>query len=374
MVSAIVLYLMTVSSSRRRQPERLRLRRVALCCRSGFSPVTSSRPAGKRMIEFRMVQSAANGRPTVENTRRKDTIVVDLHKLLGSVPPSERRVARTLLDGYPASGLGTLAELAGRSRVSSPTVLRLLSRLGFSTFGDFQRELRSDVEARLATTASLLPFDTPAPGEHIVQKLLLESAENIGADARSLVPEEIDAVVELIAVRSRNVVIMGAWLSHAFAMYFYRQLHLLRPGCHYVGSSVSFDGGELTDLGRRDTLVVFDVRPYTPALREMCRTVRSQGARIVLFTDAWLSPIAQHSSHVLVSRTACSSPLEAMASICALADGLLAAILLRLGPDAERRAGRVEAFLDGWGWQPGGFSADSSDHRHGKGPLGSYTD
>lgn len=67
---------------------------------------------------------------------------------LGECSPAERRVARTLLAAYPSAGLGTVAALAERAEVSAPTVLRLLSRLGFGGYPEFQRALRDELAER----------------------------------------------------------------------------------------------------------------------------------------------------------------------------------------------------------------------------------
>ena len=53
----------------------------------------------------------------------------------------ERKVARTILANYPIAGLETVAELAARAKVSPPTVVRCVSRLGFSGYPEFQKRL-----------------------------------------------------------------------------------------------------------------------------------------------------------------------------------------------------------------------------------------
>src|ERR671921_746545 len=63
--------------------------------------------------------------------------------------PSEKRAAHLLLSHYPFAGLDTVAEFASRAGISAPSVLRFVTRLGFSGFPDFQRHLRGELEAQL---------------------------------------------------------------------------------------------------------------------------------------------------------------------------------------------------------------------------------
>lgn len=294
------------------------------------------------------------------NEAAKDTVAAALHELRGSLPPSEARVARTLLDGYPLAGIGTIADLAERARVSSPTVLRLIARLGFTTFGDFQRALLEEIEDRLATTATSFESGTAAVEHDLAGTVLREASDNIGADLRSLVPGELDDVVRHL-VDARAVVSVGGWMTRSFADLFCDQLQLLRPRCRSLGAAHDVSGSDLLELGRRDVIVAFDARPYThtsPA-EQLCAWARRRRVRVVLFTDVWLSPISKQASHVLVSRTSSSSPFDSYAPMLALMEAVLASVASELGENARQRMAECEALSDGWSWDPSDPAARS---------------
>ena len=61
------------------------------------------------------------------------------------MPAGERRAAQALIADYPLTGLKTVAEFAIRAGVSSPTILRFVSRLGFQNYADFQSALQSEL-------------------------------------------------------------------------------------------------------------------------------------------------------------------------------------------------------------------------------------
>lgn len=48
-----------------------------------------------------------------------------------------------------------------------------------------------------------------------------------------------------------------------------------------------------------DVLFVVDFRRYQSSLRHLSRAAQERGARIVLMTDKWLSPIAKYAAEVL---------------------------------------------------------------------------
>ena len=70
---------------------------------------------------------------------------------VGRLTAQERKTAQALLANYPTAGLAPVAEFAERARVSAPTVLRFVAKLGFLGYPDFQRQLREELEAQLAS-------------------------------------------------------------------------------------------------------------------------------------------------------------------------------------------------------------------------------
>jgi len=71
---------------------------------------------------------------------------------MDELTPAERKVARTLLARYPAAGLESTAALAAAAGTSKPTVLRLLARLGFGGYPDFQQRLRAEVTRSMSAS------------------------------------------------------------------------------------------------------------------------------------------------------------------------------------------------------------------------------
>ena len=59
-----------------------------------------------------------------------------IHQRTAELTPGERRVARTLFATDMVAGFETVAELAERSGVSGPTVLRFSNKLGFAGYAE----------------------------------------------------------------------------------------------------------------------------------------------------------------------------------------------------------------------------------------------
>jgi DNA-binding MurR/RpiR family transcriptional regulator len=260
-----------------------------------------------------------------------------------SLTPSERKVARALLANYPVAGLGTVAALAKLANVSHPTVLRLLARIGFPSYGDFHRALRDELDERLASvSADFLP-DAGTAGDG-VGATLQAAIVNLTADAESITAGEIEAVAHALA-QARRVFFSGGTTSQAIAHYLCLQLDLVRPGCRFVGPAASPAWTDLADLGRRDVMVLFDYRGYEANTLEIARWARSRGARVVLFTDPWLSPITGLAAHLVVTRCESPTPFDTLVPSMALAEAVAADVARQLGDKVEARLAVMESLL-----------------------------
>ncbi len=74
-----------------------------------------------------------------------------LRRDLSLMTPNEKRAAQRLLADFPMAGLDSAARFGEAAGVSAPTVLRMIAKLGFSSYGAFQDELKSELAARRAT-------------------------------------------------------------------------------------------------------------------------------------------------------------------------------------------------------------------------------
>ena len=96
------------------------------------------------------------------------------------------------------------------------------------------------------------------------------------------------------------------------------------------------------DMGRKDVLVVFDIRRYQEDLVALAKAAAERETAIVLLTDQWLSPIARIALHVLPARIQVPSAWDSTAALLAIAEALIAAVTTRNWPSVKSRIGALE--------------------------------
>lgn len=277
--------------------------------------------------------------PVVESVSIADRI----RAAMPDASPTERRVARALLSKYPTAGLESTAALAERAGASAPTVVRFVSRLCPGGYREFQQLLRDEVQQRRASPLTQMPrLHVESPISDL-QAVSIEVFEDEVADTlRALPLSELDAAIDLLALKRHRITSIGGRFSHLLARYLDLHLRVMRRDTQTHEPSPHRDGPLILDTSRRDVIVVFDFRRYQRDVVDLALTLHDHGARIILITDPWLSPVAEVADVVLPARVQGPSPFDSLVAATALVEVLVAGLHAKLGGSAAERIRRVD--------------------------------
>lgn len=273
------------------------------------------------------------------------TIAALVRDRLDTFSPAERRVARTLLADYPSASLSTASDLARAAGSSAPSVVRFANRLGLDGFTALQERLRAELTTRRTSPVSRVSQVARVPEEGTAAELVRDGArfrrQLIETTLAGLPPSEIEAAVEALTDSRHRVLLTGGYFSAFVAQYFALYLNQMRPSVTFAAEPLHRDLGLVLELGKRDTLVIFDFRRYELSARDLAVLAREQGCRIVLVTDVWLSPASAYADVVLPMAVGGVTFDSFTAVVCCM-EAFLAPIAKRLGADAVARMERWE--------------------------------
>ncbi len=281
------------------------------------------------------------------------TLAEAIRRNLDKLTTTERKPARLLLANYPFAGLETVARFASRAGVSGPTILRLVNKLGYIAYADFQNALKRELEARVQS-----PFTRHQPQPERVgssSKMLDEFVDvlcaNIRQSALAWADSDLDRAIELLADPRRRVYLLGGRLSEPVASYLYVHLHALRPRVLRIDGQTDTWPESLLDMAKSDVLLVFDIRRYQSDVVEFTRQAAKRGIQVVLFTDQWLSPVSKFAALVFACRTQAPSNWDSSVSILALLEIIISALNQRQWPSIRKRMGELELLRNTLGTQ-----------------------
>lgn len=270
------------------------------------------------------------------------SVARQLKTSLHSFTPSEKKIARVLLADYPVAGLESVSKLAQRAHVSAPTVLRLVMKLGYGSYLELQDKLRAEIAQRAVS-----PIDQYVPTESVDNSLGVAAKTYSVAVEQGLTQidqQEFELLIDLLQQPRQRIWVTGGRYSRLVAEYFVTHLRLMRENVQIIANDETAKSLALLDIGAKDTVIIFDYRRYQPSAERFAARAASNRAKVVVFTDPWLSPAAKYAELVYSAPVTAPGAFDSLVPALALVETVIAALLQRLNSSA---LARIQAF-DTW--------------------------
>lgn len=212
---------------------------------------------------------------------------------------AERKLAAVILADYPFAGLKAIKELADSAHTSSPTVSRFVAKLGFSGYAAFQQALIGELKDGQKSPVQLM--ETQRPFREAWFSDFMARAEALMVEVREAVSDsQFDRICAMLSERGPAIYLIGGRISDALAQYLARHLRQFRTEVYHLPSDPESWPAYVLRMRKKDILLVVDFRRYQPNLARLAQVaVRESGARLILVTDKWISPVASHATEVL---------------------------------------------------------------------------
>ncbi|WP_323764442.1 MurR/RpiR family transcriptional regulator [Marinovum sp.] len=260
---------------------------------------------------------------------------------------SERKFANSLLENYPAAGLASITIVAAQAGVSTPTIARMVQKLGFKGYPQFHKALLRELQAKVSgPTERRANWASEAPDSHLLNRFAKAVTQNIQTTFGNVPSEAFDAAAQLLARPDRTLFIVGGRITHALADYAFTHLQAVRPKVIHLTSSSATWPHYLLDMEAGDTLLMFDIRRYESSLLRLAELARERGVEVVLLTDQWASPVAEIASHSFNCWVEIPSAWDSNVSTLMLLEALIAAVQEEAWPETKARYDRLDRLFE----------------------------
>jgi DNA-binding MurR/RpiR family transcriptional regulator len=270
------------------------------------------------------------------------TVASRIRASLDELTAKERQVARVILAQYPAAGLETTAALSSLANVSGPTVVRLVARLGYGSYRDFQSDLRQEISAKTASPITRMA-EVGAEGSMAAFRAgATETFANSLTETLQSVPDsELEHSIELLADTDLTLHLVGGRYTRILADYLCTHLQVMRENVRFYSDAYALSA-VIPELRRRDCVVIYDFRRYQADIIAVAKLVRAKKARMLLITDPWMSPIAELADVVLTARVDAVSPFDSHVASLAITEVLIGGVNRRLAGKSTARIKAIE--------------------------------
>jgi len=280
-------------------------------------------------------------------TGQNHTVAERIRNRFESLTRAERQLANGLLENYPVSGLGSITTIAEASGVSTPTVVRMAKKLGFSGFPQLQSALRGEVEATISNPITKHDrWAQNAPDAHILNRFADAVSDNMRQTLRQLDPQVFNAVTKLLCDQSRTVHVVGGRITRSIADYFFTHMQVIRNHMMLLAQNSNTWPHYVLNMQAQDVLIAFDIRRYEHDILRLAEMAKKKDVTLVLFTDQWGSPVAKHATYSFHSRIEAPSAWDSSVVTLFVVEALIAAVQTETWDETKDRMKTLEELFD----------------------------
>lgn len=260
---------------------------------------------------------------------------------------SERKFAQALLDSYPAAGLASITIVAANAGVSTPTIARMVQKLGFKGYPQFHQALLKELEAKVSgPTQRRANWASEAPATHSLNRFGEAVTQNIEQTFANIDSARFDEAARLLADTEGRLYLVGGRITRALADYAFTHFQAVRGRVTHMTSSSATWPHYVLDMAEGDTLLMFDIRRYETSLMRLAEISTARGVRVVLITDQWMSPISDLATYTFNCWVEIPSAWDSNISTMMLLEALIAAVQEERWPATRERYERLDELFN----------------------------
>ena len=243
--------------------------------------------------------------------------------------PSQQKIAEYLTQHLDEALILKANQLAKEAGVSEATFTRFITRLGFSGFSEFKREIGNYIIQGNSTTERLAESaETFGISDSVFLEILRGDIENIHKITNGISNELFEKAVGKLS-SAKSIYLLGLRSSYALAFYlafnlrfFLKSVTLVKPGIGDIPEQV-------LSAGKGDVLIALSFKRFTREVVNIAEKIKRKKAYIITITNSHLSPIAQLADMSLVVETEIPTYIESFTAPMSLLNALITAVALK---------------------------------------------
>ncbi|WP_231486890.1 MurR/RpiR family transcriptional regulator [Paracoccus pantotrophus] len=279
--------------------------------------------------------------------RTHTTVHHIIRSSFGRLTRAEQQLANALTSHYPMSALGSITTIAEQAGVSTPTVVRMVRKLGFKGFPDFQAHIHEELESTLSNPiAKHDRWANDAPDAHILNRFAEATIANFRETLSGIRTSDFDRARDLLGDQHNQVYIVGGRITKSLAEYLFTHCQVIRPNVTLIAPTPSTWPHYALNMRAGDVLVIFDIRRYEHEIETLNRIAAERGMHTILFTDRWKSPVAKTATVVFSVETEVPSAWDSSVVTLFVVEALIEALQNSIWKTTRDRMRDLEGLLE----------------------------
>ena len=258
----------------------------------------------------------------------------------------QRQIARYLLEKYDKAAYMTAAKLGSEVSVSESTVVRFVMELGYEGYPEFQKALQDMIRTKLTSFQRMEVTNHLIGDGDVLEKVLNSDVDKIRRTLDGISRESFESAVSKI-VTARTIYIIGVRSSSSLAGFLNYNFRMMFDNVKFVQTT---SGSELLEqllgIGEGDVMIAISFPRYSTRIINAVEFARRAGADVVALTDSPESPIAAHSTHLLVAQSDMVSFVDSLVAPLSIINAMIVAVARLKQDEVHERLRRLEKIWD----------------------------
>jgi DNA-binding MurR/RpiR family transcriptional regulator len=277
-------------------------------------------------------------------------MAADISERIKSIYPTlskgQKKIANAILNDYDKTAYLTAAKLGKLVGVSESTVVRFADELGFEGYSQFQLAVQELVRIKL-TPNQRIEVTKKRIGRADVIDSVMESDVNkikytLERLDREVFSRSVDAILE-----AKTIYITGARSTEPLAHLLSYNLSLIFDNVRFVVPTSSTEVFEqMYSVSEKDTVIAFSFPRYSSKMVNSVKYARHKGAKVVVFTDSVISPLAEHADCLLTAQSDMASFMDSLVAPLSIINAIIIEITNRREKEITERFDALEKLWD----------------------------
>jgi len=258
----------------------------------------------------------------------------------------QKKIANAILNDYDKAAYMTAARLGLMVGVSESTVVRFAGELGFEGYGEFQRAIQELVKTKLTPNQRIEVTKQRIGRADIIESVMDSDISKIRYSLERLNRDDFYKAVDAI-LAAKVIYVMGARSSEPLAMVLGYNLSLIFDNVKFIKPNSTAEVFEqMLSIGKDDVLIAFSFPRYSSKMVNAVKYANQNSAKIVVFTDSKISPLAEYADCLLTAQSDMASFMDSLVAPISIINAIIVEITRRNEKNITARFDKLEKLWD----------------------------
>ena len=277
-------------------------------------------------------------------------MAADISEKIKSIYPTlskgQKKIANAIINDYDKTAYLTAAKLGQLVGVSESTVVRFADELGFEGYSQFQHAVQELVRTKLTPNQRIEVTKQRIGRGDVIDSVMESDINKIKYTYERLNRKAFSEAVDAI-LSAKTLYITGARSSEPLARLLSYNLSLISDQVRLVVPTSSAEVFEqMFSVGEDDTLIAFSFPRYSTKMVKAVKYARQKGAKVVVFTDSDISPLAEYAHCLLTAQSDMASYMDTLVAPMSIINAIIIEITRRREKEITARFDALEQLWD----------------------------